>query len=234
MTSDIQNDRLVAQRIEDLCKEFNAYVNLGKRKYTGPSVYFHRKTMDRFEQMGHSVLKAAKDGRFLELLYATLASWGMHRMDKSAEMPDFKFFADNIAGLASEIDTLSSYQITTLLAKDTPHILDKLWLLIDRLPGTTGKSKLVANSKLLHHLLPHLVPPIDGANTTIFFGCKSKLYAEQKKTFDIVFPQMVSIAQKTRGILDTFSYEGFNSSETKVIDNAIIGWRESNKQPAVN
>ncbi|HEX7569783.1 MAG TPA: hypothetical protein VF492_04705, partial [Verrucomicrobiae bacterium] len=53
--------------------------------FSGPSVYFHLKS-----------LKASRDKNFdsfAEYVYATLASWGMHRMGPSgAKMGDFEKF----------------------------------------------------------------------------------------------------------------------------------------------
>lgn len=46
----------------------------------------------------------------------------------------------------------------------------------------------------------------------------------EKETVETTFSQMISIAKSVKATLDTFAYKGFNSSETKVIDNAIIGY----------
>ena len=224
-SSERQREEQISQQIKDLCKEFTTDVELGKQKYTGPSVYFHLKTVDKFKELGNSVLTAAKDERFCELLYATLVAWGMHRMGKrGAQMPDFDHFADSIAGLAPEIDELSDYRITTLFSEDMPGVVDKLWSIIHRLEGSKAHTKLVANSKILHHLLPYLVPPIDRKNTGDFFGFKSQDWKREENIFRFVFPKMVSIAKSVKTTLDALIYEGFNSSPTKVIDNAIIGY----------
>lgn len=214
----------IKKRVTALCSDFAGCLKFFNKteEYTGPSVYFHLETVESFHEMDDSVPRAAKDQHFCELLYATLVSWGMHRMDKGAKMPDFKTFADSIAGLAPEIEELSRYRITDLPSQDTPFILGKLWSLITRLQGSMTKSKLVANSKILHHLLPHLVPSIDRANTAIFFGCN--IQGREKKALGLIFPQMVCIAQNVKLFLNSFDYEGFNSSETKLIDNAIIGY----------
>ncbi len=163
--------RQVEERVTDLCSNFTAYLEYFEKsaKFTGPSIYFHLKTLDRLYELGSSALRAAQDERFCELLYSTLVAWGMHAMVSGAKMPDFEPFADSIASLAPEIDELSHYEITTLSSKDTSYITGKLWSLIARLRGSTTKSKLVANSKILHHLLPHLVPPIDRNNEAVFF-----------------------------------------------------------------
>jgi len=227
MSNSRQSERqtLVNKRIGKLCKDFMHYVNLGAQKYTGLSVYFHVKTVERFQNLGSSVSRAVKDERFSELLYATLVSWGMHDM-RGARMPDFGTFCAGIAKLSPKIKTLSGYQITTLPKSDKQNILDSVWQLIKALPGSATKSSLVANSKLLHHLLPQLVPPIDRINTGLFFGYEdgASFQGKEEQIFDFIFPQMISIAKENKDTLDHFTYEGFNSSPTKVIDNAIVGF----------
>jgi hypothetical protein len=99
----LQRQTLVNKRIGKLCKDFMPYVNLGAQKYTGPSVYFHVKAVNRFQNLGSSVSRTVKDKRFSELLYATLVSWGMHDM-RRAKMPDFGTFCSCIAKLSPKIE----------------------------------------------------------------------------------------------------------------------------------
>ena len=218
----------LAGRIEKLCRGFETYVRVGESKYTGPSKHFHVRAVERFQALDSSVLKAARDERFLELVYATLVSWGMHDM-RSARMPDFDSFTEGAKTWAPEIDELSHYEISNLSHEDTIQVMDKLWPLIVKLPGSVTKSKLVGNSKLLHHLLPKLVPPIDRANTGTFFGYKQQHFQGQQETiFRFVFPGLAFIAKRMGSVLGSFHYSGFNTSLTKVIDNAIIGYAQRN------
>ena len=220
----------VAGRIDKLCRGFETYVGLGERKYTGPSKYFHVKAVERFEALGNSVLRAVEDERFCELLYATLVAWGMHDL-RGPRMPDFCTFRSRITVLSPRIASLSDYQITALPEADRSCVMGELWELISELPGTETGSPLVANSKLLHHLLPKLMPPIDRGNTGRFFGYKHQASFQggregQKRIFDHIFPEMMSVSLRMRGYLDSFCYSGFSSSPTKVVDNAIIGFVE--------
>lgn len=225
-------EQLVVCRMDDLCgSKFLAYVELGRHKYAGPSVYFHRKTVDRFQGLQSNIFQAAKDERFCELLYATLVSWGMHDM-RAAKMPDFETFSDRLAKLSPQINDLSQYHLGTLSEDDLPTVRDRVWALILGLQGSaTESSRLVANSKLLHHLLPRLIPPIDRANTGLFFGYENEAdlqgLEKQERAFRFIFPWLNSIAQNVKNSLDGFTYAGFNSSPTKVIDNAIIGFVEN-------
>ncbi len=213
----------VDRRINQLCSDFSFYIHEFDmaQPYTGPSVYFHLKTIERLGELQRPLI-AAKDHRFLEYLYATLAAWGMHRMGRSgAKMVDFKSFAVSIADRAPAIDELKNEQ-TYALPQGTTSVADKLWALITELRGSATESKLVANSKILHHLLPELVPPIDRQHTARFFNYQ--IQNREEKAFYEIFPRMVSIAQRVKDDLAPYIGHGFHSSSTKVIDNAIIGF----------
>lgn len=218
----------VPMRMDKLCWGFETYAAAGERKYTGPSVYFHVKTVERFQALGNSVLRAVEDERFCELLYATLVAWGMHDL-RGTRMPDFCSFRSRITVLSPRVASLSGYQITALSEADSSFVMGELWELISELPGTETSSPLVANSKLLHHLLPQLMPPIDRGNTGLFFGYKHQASLQggrygQKRIFDYIFSEMMSVSKRMRAYLDSFCYSGFSSSPTKVVDNAIIGF----------
>ena len=77
----MSSERLTfGNRVEELCNNFESYLfNLiGLIHLLAPSVYFHSRTLERLKTIGLS--KALEDTYFFEYLYATLTSWGMHRM----------------------------------------------------------------------------------------------------------------------------------------------------------
>jgi hypothetical protein len=57
--------------------------------------------------------------------------------------------------------------------QDTAAIADGLWDVLPKLKGSDAKAKLVASSKILHHLLPELMPPIDREHTAELFMCRN-------------------------------------------------------------
>jgi len=77
----------LSRRIEELCSNFEYYLKKFDeyKPFTGPSVYLHSKTIERLRELG--VSNALKDKLFFEYLYATLASWGMHRMGEKDAFP---------------------------------------------------------------------------------------------------------------------------------------------------
>ena len=88
----------MAERIEDLSANFGHYLQEFEHRavFGGPSVHFHVRAIER--RMTHeSVRSAIADEELLELIYAMLTSWGMHRMGpKGAKLVDFEPFCDGI------------------------------------------------------------------------------------------------------------------------------------------
>jgi len=91
-----------------------------------------------------------------------------------------------------------------------------------------GQTLLVANSKALHHLLPALVPPIDRNHTLMFFVGRPYIYRGRDAAyFKAIYPLFHQIAVRCAGEIHGFITSpptGMNTSVTKVIDNAILGF----------
>ena len=97
-----KRDEIIKLRISDLKNNFKPYMDYFKENYpfSGPSEYFYIKIIN--------TIKSLKDNKdydklfekdFIELLYATLCSWGMHRMgpdNKGPKMNEFSKFKDCI------------------------------------------------------------------------------------------------------------------------------------------
>ena len=93
----------------------------------------------------------------------------------------------------------------------------------------SGETLLVANSKALHHLLPGLVPPIDRNYTLRFFVGRPHIYRgwDAELLFLAIYPLFHEIAVRCAGEIHELlakPLEGMNTSVTKVIDNAILGF----------
>lgn len=197
--------------------------------FSGPSIYFHHKAIEcaRNEEF-------LKD-RHLEYIYATLASWGMHRMgDAGAQMPDFEdvfkksILTENNMEIYEKwkgktVDDISDSNLTDLI-KDMTHVCFSI-------EATKGKSKLVSSSKTLAHILPDLVPPIDRQYTLQFFyGTKNhpiNTNDDGQKVFEFVMRYMYDLYRKNEGFknlaLNTLTKGGnFCSSLPKIFDNLVI------------
>ncbi|MHA1410899.1 MAG: hypothetical protein ACTSQY_11425 [Candidatus Odinarchaeia archaeon] len=206
---------------------FYSYVKyFNKRRiFTGPSVYFHKKVI--------GLIRDTKDygnlissERFLEYVYATLASWGMHRMGQGAKLVEFDEFKKSVFDYRDILEKLSVFKISKLPDEWLVEVKSDLINLMRNFSIMKTSKKLVGNSKTLHHFLPDLMPIIDRAYTLRFFyndtGYDNSNYLAK---FNYIFDQFRSICKELNLGEDDYKNKGeFSTSIPKLIDNAIIGF----------
>jgi hypothetical protein len=242
----------VETRIEKLTKKFESFVDkYYKNPFSGPSVYFHGRVLYMIRNTKDYRELLEKEDMFIERIYATLASWGMHRMTKSALLEDFENFKQNIRSNIDTLEKLTKFKLHELDDNDKEKIKPTLSNLFENLeimkketknPEVMERPKLVGNSKTLHHLLPDLIPPIDRRHTINFFY-KEKFVKEpyipkseekQKDMFLEVFDGFYLICKKVDRIETIYwkrkNKENFTTSIPKLIDNAIIGYVRENRR----
>ena len=206
--------------------------------FFGPSVYFHRKVINSIRDSG-DYEKLLDNELFAEYIYATLASWGMHRMGPAgSKMRDFRDLRNSILSNKSSLLELKKFNITMLNDQNKRIIFPLLRRLFENIEVMQSESKLVGNSKIIHHLLPDLVPPIDREYTIRFFygDLKSKytplFFREEESGLFLeitdYFHTICDRLQLTENDYD--KTKSFNTSIPKVIDNAIIGLIHSLKR----
>jgi len=213
-------------RVNELERHFNEFVEHfdkqqeNKPIFSGPSIYFHKRVIDILRENGLS--KVLENNSFFEYLYATLASWGLHRMGKgNTRLVDFDKFKESIKSQKKRILALKNKRITEL-STNTP-VTNQLQELIGKLEIGEGEIKLIFNSKTIHHFLPDLMPPIDREHTLRFFY-NSKSPTRIDDCFPEIFPKFIEIAVQKKESIRKTPGKGFHTSETKVIDNAIVGF----------
>ena len=130
--------------------------------FGGPSLYFHIQALN--------AARERQFDRFCECSYAMLASWGMHRMgSRGSKMREFGEFHSSLT-LVWPLAAQLQGKIPSELSEGDWNSLKNLFCGIRCM--ATGTS-LVGNSKVLAHLLPNLVPPVDREYTlTFLFGNK--------------------------------------------------------------
>ncbi|MBN1488344.1 MAG: hypothetical protein JXA69_00375 [Phycisphaerae bacterium] len=213
-------------RVAQLSAEFDRYVTAFNHEalFTGPSLYFHLKTVE-IRARHASVAATISDSQFFEYLYATLTAWGMHRPGRSrAKLANLHEMRESFEGQATAIDEMASLRLRDLSTIHAQQIASKLWAIMERLQVSTSNTRIVACSKALHHLLPLLMPPIDREYTLSFFYRRKTMNRGDKATFLEIFPLFREIAVAQGDRLAQLVGPGMNTSETKVIDNAIIGF----------
>jgi hypothetical protein len=165
---------------------------------------------------------------FVVALYATLVAWGMGRA--SVKLVGLNEFA---AGLKNVVRTPEFAQLSgkTLarLGRDSEAAARKIWTLVLTLNPTRSKSKLVAGTKALHHVLPELLPPIDRKYTGGFFGKRFVDSSKHREDFIEVFGMLAEAASRIRRSPEAFHAvrkrigKGMHTSLPKVLDNALVG-----------
>lgn len=179
---------------------------------------YHRETIDRRKKLG-SAAEAMRDEMFQRCLYKTLRAWGI-----GVRRSRLKPFTEFASILSQQRHAIGQFENLTIddPQLDVPATGEALWALMSELPIVENTAWLVPVTKTLHHMLPELVVPMDREYTQIFFGWQNPQFQyRQRNCFVEAFGAFAQIAR----IVDPLKYvgPGWNSSRTKVIDNAIVG-----------
>jgi hypothetical protein len=89
--------------------------------------------------------------------------------------------------------------------------------------------KFVANSKIMHYLLPDLIPPMDRTHTAPFFYERKIGIKKEKNDFWKILSKFKEIAVKLNLTQDDLKNE-WDTSIPKIIDNAIIGFNRKQQK----
>jgi hypothetical protein len=109
-------------------------------------------------------------------------------------------------------------------------VADKAWAIIDSLGIVQNEAKLVPCTKALHHILPELIVPMDREYTRRFFAWHvPEFQYQQEKVWHHAFERFATIASEVN--LRQFVGHGWQTSVTKVLDNAIVAFCRIHKLP---
>ena len=216
------------KRVKTIIKQFDKFVGIFDQtnRFTGPSVYFHIKTLE-IQQRNNTPCDVLQDDLFFDYLYATLTAWGLHRMGPGAtKLTEIEELKASFLRQKEQIHALQSFEIDKILDNEVNSVTSKLWDVLDNLRVGVGETKIVAGSKAIHHLLPNLMPPIDGEYTLKFFynNRGTALNQGDENAFKEIYPCFCQIASACTKKIEEHIGHGMNTSKTKVIDNAIVGF----------
>jgi hypothetical protein len=242
----VTSQQSLSERIQDrrpsidlLIANFGRFVEAfdANRQFSGPSLYFHLKTLTALRSHA-SAVDALADDTFFDHMYATLASWGLHRMGPGkAKLGELDVLKRSFDEQRDRIEALQSLRIEEIDEADLDDVAAYVWNVMRALRVGVGETLLVANSKALHHLLPDLVPPIDRNYTLMFFVGRPYIYrGRDGEYFKALFPLFREIAVECLSDIQARihdPWEGMNTSVTKVIDNAILGFMPMQDVPDV-
>ena len=201
------------------------------KEFGGPSKYFHIECIE-----------SGKDNylgdRHIEMLYATLTAWGMHRMGNpektKTKLKYFKQFKESICKLKKELNQLRNIELKEL--DNNKEIIRRIFSKLDL---TESNSIIVVNSKAMHHLLWDLIPPIDRQHTVRFFKYPTNEFRNKKGHYKGItlpndkeeqFELFWKIVLKTKEMIFSQSFKKLNTkiskfkhkSKPKMIDDLIM------------
>ena len=213
---DDQRNRLVAELDAAHAAYYRAEV------FGGPSLYFHLTALRAAD--------AEDFERFAEQVYAVLASWGMHRMGIGGpKMRNFEEFQQSLSTIWPRALTLRDKTFVELADSDWADLKSIFQAIRCMASGTS----LVGNSKVMAHLLPNLVPPVDREYTLKFLyrhgQIVNDLESEWLKLQEILTGFFYPLAQssivrsKTNQWLQQQDQFKWDTSVLKIIDNLVIG-----------
>ncbi len=221
------------------------------KSFGGPSFYFHTACLDECENSFMSF-------RHVELIYATLTAWGMHRMGNpkttKTKLKHWTEFRDSIESLAENLKDLQNTRMTDLCSSEySSSLIKNIEDEYKSLELSESKQSVVVNSKALFHLLPNLIPPIDRQYTVRFFTKEKGDWLSGQKFKNISIPgdqikdpikrkakqfeifhtlsckiQEMSRDTKLRGLIK-YQETKYGVPAPKAIDNAIVNYIRKNK-----
>lgn len=215
MDSNVEFEKKVSDLIRNADNYHKSFYSQFKDDNFGPSLYFH-----------NQALKSKSLKKKAENIYATVALWGMHRHgSKSPKMVEFKDFYKSIKGITRNINKVKS-AIDDGKQDEADKEIKEIFYKIKIM---ASKRKLVGNSKVIHHLLPDIIPPVDNRYTLGYLGIKHPTQEEDElelllslhKNFFNEIAKNKVFAKKANG----WRKEAFlrDTSIMKIIDNLIIG-----------
>lgn len=212
----------VEDRTSHLIEGFSTYLIAFNQKPPFNNLQFqvHALAIERLRQLGGPG-PALADDNFLRILRRVLVNWGLGvRGSKLLEENSFNI---TLRAHANEITSLNRATVD-----GDEHsfgvALETLQRLLTELVIVRNEAKIVAVSKTLHHLIPDLLPPIDRTYTGAFFGLHpARFQYGQERLFRTIFLTFRRVALEVEP-LQFVGRAPWNTSRTKVIDNAMIGF----------
>ncbi len=216
--------RLYQDKVIDILTNADRYHQAYYKAETfrGPSLYFHRRALNTWQSpdaLAH-----------LEYVYATLASWGMHRMGKGgSKMESFDTFRRSVDPLRDKISEAQKFDPRKMNAEGWA-LLKEIFQGINVMASGTS---LVGNSKAMHHMMPNIVPPIDREYTLRYLRGNTNIKNDPDHEWrimkeiisDFFIPvasnrEFASKAEKWMARQDEYPWD---TSVLKVVDNLLIG-----------
>jgi len=213
----------VAEIVSNAEQYHSAYY--AAKTFRGPSLYFHQRALESRHSPDFT--------QHLEYIYATLASWGMHRMGKGgSKMQSFGVFSNSVEPLQDKIQEAAEF--------DYQAMTESNWLVLEHIFRSikvmATRTILIGNSKVMAHLIPNIVPPIDREYTLLYLRGNKNIRNDPAREWalmrgiieDFFIPvakdsKLISLAKDWMSDPDNFPWD---TSILKIVDNLVIGSRK--------
>ena len=184
----------------------------------------HKSLIERRRRQFATPSEAASDDVFLEDLHSIVKAWYGNRAWRVVPFDDS--FKNEVRKAACKLEDLSGLHIANV-DHDIDTVTCQLWKVIGNLTITNADAKIVSGTKAIHHLIPDLIPPMDNRYTGEFFLGRG-IGQGGKTVFRRIYQ---SFSDLTRSLTCHEGFMGrvgrdFNTSVTKTVDNAIIGYMD--------
>jgi len=191
--------------------------------FGGPSLYFHERALESRH--------APASLPHLEYVYATLASWGMHRMGSGgSKMCAFREFHASVNGLEGKILSAQGLMPATINEAGW-SVLKEIFMGIKIM---SSRTLLVGNSKAMHHMMPNIIPPIDREYTLRYLCGNTMIANNPEKEWQTMrtliagffIPVATDAAFTAKAATWLAAKRPWDTSVMKLVDNLLIGSRK--------
>lgn len=219
-------ETLVDAQVEGLCGNFEDYLaEFNRRPLYGHTLCQHKKTLELRDKLG-GVANSIDSDEYLRELRSMLVAWGMN--SQGAKLKEYDEFAASVRMFKPFIASLERVGLAQMeedMGIDGVDVTTRrlLWTILRAMELSQTQSQTVTGSKALHHLLPQLMPPIDGTYTGKFFHYQSSQLRFGSAP-DLILRYFGRIAQEVGDLGRYVRTAPWATSESKVVDNAIIGY----------
>lgn len=209
------------RQVKDLCDNFDTYLaEFNSAPLYNDTLSQHKNMLGLRIKLG-GIAKSIDSDEYLRDLRFMLVAWGMD--SRGAKLQKYDTFVASVRACRRDIAALEDAGVEQMDQIDG-DIKPELWRIIQGMKLSQSKySQIVTGTKALHHMLPHLLPPIDGGYTRPFFRYQSTQTKDNKYAFNLMLEFFALIAQRV-DLECRVGKSPWATSESKLIDNAIIGY----------
>jgi hypothetical protein len=214
-----------SNQVIELITEFDIFIKAFDqiRPFSARKVETHLETLKLVRAASKPTNVLDNDLWFQKLL-PTLEAWGMDA--RGATLLNLSTVRSSFISLRPQLVEIQDYRLIDIPISRVFSIGRQIWNIVNKLEVGAQATRLVANSKALHHLFPDLIPPIDRKYTiSFFYGRPEALQAKtQQDKFEDMWPAFHKIASNTAEISQKYIGQYMHTSIPKIIDNAIVGY----------